>query len=78
MTRRASDRVSGIPETPLREDVFFALELPSLGRLAVSPLDIHVSPAAGVNKGQSASALGNRGLTLSATLGEPLPTLARS
>jgi rSAM/selenodomain-associated transferase 2 len=75
--RRAFDHLGGFPELPLMEDVFFALRLRRLGRLAVLRPRIYVSPRRWRQRGLVRQTLQNWFLTALAALGTPLSSLAR-
>jgi rSAM/selenodomain-associated transferase 2 len=70
-TRGAFSRVGGFPEIALMEDVFLSLHLRRLGRLALLPARIHVSPRRWRRQGVCRQTLRNWCLTLSATCGIP-------
>ena len=76
-TRAAFERVGGFPEVPLMEDVLFALALRRLGRLAVVPARIHVSPRRWRHRGIVRQSLRNWALTVGGAAGVPLAVLAR-
>ena len=75
--RGAFDRVGGFPEIPLMEDVGISLRLRRLGRLAVLPQRIHVSPRRWQRHGIVRQTLRNWSLTAAAALGVPPADLAR-
>ena len=75
--RWAFDHVKGFPEIPLMDDVHLALKLRRLGRLAVLPPKIHVSPRRWKHTGLLRQTLRNWILTALATLGVAPAHLAR-
>ncbi|HEV3163954.1 MAG TPA: TIGR04283 family arsenosugar biosynthesis glycosyltransferase [Isosphaeraceae bacterium] len=75
--RWAFDRVGGFPELPLMDDVYLALKLRRLGRLAVLPAPIHVSPRRWKHTGLWQQTLDNWRLTALASLGVSTHILAR-
>ncbi len=77
VSRWAFDRVGGFPETPLMEDVLIALRLRRLGRLALLPSRIHVSPRRWRRQGILRQTLRNWTLTALAAVGVSPTRLAR-
>ncbi|WP_169974859.1 TIGR04283 family arsenosugar biosynthesis glycosyltransferase [Tautonia rosea] len=75
--RWAFDRVGGFPELPLMEDVFLMLRLRRLGRIALLPRSIQVSPRRWRNQGILAQSVRNWALTAGAAAGISTRTLAR-
>jgi rSAM/selenodomain-associated transferase 2 len=75
--RWAFDRVGGFPETRLMEDLLLARELRRLGRLALLPARIYVSPRRWRHQGLLRQTLRNWALTAAAALGVGTETLAR-
>ncbi|MEO6810545.1 MAG: hypothetical protein ABI353_15625, partial [Isosphaeraceae bacterium] len=75
--RHVFDSIGGFPEVPLMDDVFLALRLRQVGRLALLPPLIHVSPRRWLARGLTRQTLQNWWLTAAAASGVPLPTLAR-
>ncbi|RUL88085.1 TIGR04283 family arsenosugar biosynthesis glycosyltransferase [Tautonia sociabilis] len=75
--RPVFDRIGGFPEVPLMEDVFLALRLRRLGRIALLPSRIHVSPRRWRRHGLLGQSLRNWGLTAAAAAGVPTEVLAR-
>jgi rSAM/selenodomain-associated transferase 2 len=77
VTRRVFDRIGGFPETPLMEDVGFSLQMRRLGRVAVLPLQIAVSPRRWARHGLIGQTARNWALLAAAAAGVPALTLAR-
>lgn len=75
--RWAFDRIGGFPELPLMDDVHFSLRLRRLGRLAVLPARIYVSPRRWHRHGLVGQTLRNWALTALAAAGVPAHVLAR-
>jgi rSAM/selenodomain-associated transferase 2 len=75
--RSAFQAVGGFPEIPLMEDVYFSLRLRRLGRLALVPARIHVSPRRWERYGILRQSVRNWWLTASAAAGVPVGVLAR-
>jgi rSAM/selenodomain-associated transferase 2 len=75
--RWAFERVGGFPETPLMDDVLLALKLRRLGRLALLPARVHVSPRRWRKHGIIGQTLRNWIITLLAVFGVPTAILAR-
>jgi rSAM/selenodomain-associated transferase 2 len=75
--RRVFERVGRFPETPLMEDVGISLRLRRLGRLAVLPHRVHVSPRRWICYGIARQSLRNWSLTIAVALGVPAETLTR-
>jgi rSAM/selenodomain-associated transferase 2 len=76
-TRRSFEHVGGFPEVALLEDVILSLNLRRLGRLALLPARIHVSPRRWRHQGLIRQTLRNWCLTLSAACGIPPQVLSR-
>jgi rSAM/selenodomain-associated transferase 2 len=76
VTRWAFDRVGGFPETRLMEDVLLSLQLRRLGRMAVLPHRIHVSPRRWKQQGLVRQTVRNWALTAAAALGARTELLA--
>lgn len=76
-TRWAFGRVGGFPEVPLMDDVYLALRLRRLGRLALLPSRIHVSPRRWRRNGIVGQSLRNWALTIAAAAGVRPEVLAR-
>lgn len=77
VARWAFERVGGFPEIPLMEDVFLGRALRRLGRLALLPCRIHVSPRRWRKYGIVGQSLRNWGLTAAAAAGVDPSVLAR-
>lgn len=77
MTRWAFDLVGGFPEIPLMDDLYLALKLRAIGRLALLPKRIDVSPRRWRNHGILGQSLRNWALTAGAALGIGVDQLAR-
>lgn len=75
--RWAFAATGGFPATPLMEDLLLALRLRRLGRLAVLPHRIRVSPRRWKHQGLLRQSLRNWTLTALAALGTRTETLAR-
>ncbi len=75
--RWAFERVGGFPEIPLMEDVFLALRLRRLGRLALLKSTIQVSPRRWHQAGILSQTARNWTLTAMAALGVRMDVLAR-
>lgn len=75
--RWAFDRVGGFPELPLMEDVYLALRLRKLGRVALLPRRIYVSPRRWRSQGILGQSIRNWGLTAAAAAGVGTGTLSR-
>jgi rSAM/selenodomain-associated transferase 2 len=75
--RWAFDRVGGFPELPLMEDVHLALRLRKLGRVALLPRRIFVSPRRWQRHGILGQSLRNWALTAAAAAGVRSDHLAR-
>jgi rSAM/selenodomain-associated transferase 2 len=75
--RSVFESIGGFPETPLMEDVMISLKLRQVGRLAVLPARIFVSPRRWRQCGIIRQTLKNWGLTAAAALGVPPEFLAR-
>jgi rSAM/selenodomain-associated transferase 2 len=76
VTRRDFAQVGGFPETALMEDLILSITLRRLGRLALLPARIHVSPRRWRHQGVIRQTFRNGCLTLSAVLGIPLRILS--
>lgn len=76
--RGAFEGVGGFPELTLMDDLHFAARLRRLGRLAVVPAEVVVSPRRWKSRGLARQTLTNWRLTLLAILGIPPDRLARS
>jgi rSAM/selenodomain-associated transferase 2 len=76
--RWAFDSAGGFPETPLMDDVFLALRLRRLGRIALLRQRIHVSPRRWRQRGLARQTLLNWTLTAGAALGVRTHLLARA
>jgi rSAM/selenodomain-associated transferase 2 len=74
--RAAFDAIGGFPETPLMEDVFMSLQLRCLGRVAVLPKRIFVSPRRWHQQGIVRQTLTNWALTAAVAIGVPTRSLA--
>ena len=70
-TRWAFDRVAGFPELPFLDDLYFALRLRRLGRLALLPAEIAVSDRRWRRHGLVRQSLRNWSITALAALGVP-------
>lgn len=75
--RWAFEAVGGFPEVPLMDDVFFADRLRRLGRIALLPERIAVSPRRWERHGIVGQSLRNWALTALAALGAPPSWLSR-
>ncbi|QDV33058.1 TIGR04283 family arsenosugar biosynthesis glycosyltransferase [Tautonia plasticadhaerens] len=75
--RWAFDRVGGFPEVPLMDDVYLALRLRSLGRIALLPERIYVSPRRWRRHGILGQSLRNWSLTAAAASGVSPGVLSR-
>jgi rSAM/selenodomain-associated transferase 2 len=75
--RRIFQQIGGFPEVPLLEDVGLAMRLRRLGRVAVVPARIFVSPRRWARHGILGQTLRNWALTAAAAVGVPPATLAR-
>jgi rSAM/selenodomain-associated transferase 2 len=76
-TRRSFERVGGFPAVALMEDVILSLNLRRVGRLALLPIRIHVSPRRWRQQGVIRQTLRNGCLTLAAACGISPRVLAR-
>lgn len=76
-TRGSFARVGGFPEVALMEDLFLARDLRRLGRVALVPARIHVSPRRWRRGGIIGQTLLNWCLTISAAMGISPRVLAR-
>jgi rSAM/selenodomain-associated transferase 2 len=72
------ERVGGFPELPLMEDVFISVKLRKLGRVAVAPRRIYVSPRRWEKQGVLRQTLRNWTLTALAAAGVHPDRLAAS
>jgi rSAM/selenodomain-associated transferase 2 len=77
LTRRVFEQAGGFPEVPLLEDIGLALRLRRLGRLAVLPQRIFVSPRRWAQQGILGQTLRNWALTAAAAAGVPVSALER-
>jgi rSAM/selenodomain-associated transferase 2 len=75
--RWAFDRVGGFPELPLMEDVYLSMRLRKLGRIAMLPGRIYVSPRRWRRQGILGQSVRNWALTAAAASGVPTELLAR-
>ncbi len=77
VSRWAFDAVLGFPELPLMEDVYLGMRLQRLGRLALLPKQIQVSPRRWQKQGILGQSIRNWALTTAAAVGVPVKQLAR-
>jgi rSAM/selenodomain-associated transferase 2 len=75
--RWAFERIGGFPETKLMDDVLLGLRLRQLGRLAVLPARVYVSPRRWKHQGILRQTLRNWALTMMAACGISTDVLAR-
>lgn len=75
--RWAFNRIGGFPELPLMDDVHLSLRLRHLGRLAVLPARVYVSPRRWQRQGLMGQTFRNWALTALAVAGVPTHVLAR-